>query len=220
MNNKRISQVLKKYVLLLIFFAVFQIFAYVIIFIIFSRFSQYEIINSFPFQTLSLIKSFFLILMSVLFIVLDFMILYWKIYKLFKIDKIAPIICTVDDMIITSYVSDHKRRYQINPIVKDHDGKLYFPYGKGNLSWYKTVYLQQGNYLSSIDIVKESGDYLNIGDEVDLYVLKSYNFKPEVAVHNLTVSIKNKPFEFQSVNNTNNLKFSNVELIEGAIDVK
>lgn len=143
-----------------------------------------------------------------------------RIYRTKKLLKVIPVKCVVEDFIITNRRHDRKKHYHVNLLIRDPDnGQLYFTYGPHSLSFYNSVYIQSGQKLSKISILRKDRTQVQLGDVVWLYILKEAKVSVKIKINRLLLN--GKEFSYENVNpEISTESFQQVRFVEAAVDVE
>lgn len=219
-TDREDRKIIKKlYTPLVIILTVFELFAMVFFAIIFSILS-----NDFGSKLdidFALLRNCFLIGIPVIAVIVD-IALYNAYKKRFALMKnIKAVDCVIEDMIFTSYLSNHKRRYKIYPVVKNtRTGELYCTFEKYNMSFYSSVQARNANSLLAANIVRSDGSAVNLGDPVRVYIKEFVGVNVSVNPDN-TYSLNGHKHKFNHANQRYDINFLNkLKYFSGIIDVE
>lgn len=129
--------------------------------------------------------------------------------------------CRVEDVFLIGHKDDKRTRYVPYLIVRSMENKkLYFTYDKYSLLNHKAIFNYSGKKDISCTIYKNDKTALQIGDIVDMYMLKEVNILISADRIKNIVKLKDRNFYFHHMNKQVNVGiFDNITCFKGAIDI-
>ena len=170
---------------------------------------------------LTLVRNCFLIGIPVIAIVVDIALYCSYKTKTAIMSDVKAIECVVEDIIITSYLRDHERKYKLIPVVKNtRTGELFCTFGKYNMSFYSSAQGRNANSLLAACIVRDDGSAVEIGDTVRVYIKESVNVNVIINPDN-TYSLNGQKHNFNHENQKYDIELLNkLNFFKGIIDVE
>lgn len=149
----------------------------------------------------------------------DVIFAYNRIWLFSKLTHIRAMRCILEDIFFVKYTDEGQAKYKPYLMVRGVENQqLYMTYGKGDLIGFNSTYSYAGNALLSHQIKKENGTVLQIGDYVDLYILRPVKMNVLIEEKNVTLNGKKKPFIHISDATTTDV-FQKMNYVQGAIDI-
>jgi len=143
-----------------------------------------------------------------------------RIRKMYVLVNAQQIKCTVEDFIITSYIRDGRKKYNVYLILKEVSGsRLLFTYGDYSLSYYNYTVSQANKRLASVNIFRKDGSTVKLGDTVYAYVKQFTDV--DVSTEDNTLKLNNKKIHYYNINNNYDINvFKALSFYEGAVEVE
>ena len=151
-------------------------------------------------------------------------VLYWNNYvkKLKKLLYVRPIKCIVEDLIVTSYRQDNKKRYTLTFLAKSvEDGKLYYAYDRHMIPLYKSSYTKLNNGVMGLTAVRKDRTPVVLGDIMYIYINKLVDVSVKVDHMSDTVKLNGSKYTYIHANADYDASvFESVQFFDGALDVE
>lgn len=149
----------------------------------------------------------------------DSIFVYHRIWLFSRLANVRPIRCALEDIFFATYTDEGTTKYEPYLIIRSLENqKLYMTYGKGDMAGFNATFSYAGNQLLNYQIKKQNGKILQIGDYVDLYVLKPVKMK--VDVNGDRVRLNGKKYKFTHITETIPVDvFYEVNFVQGVIDI-
>lgn len=154
-------------------------------------------------------------------ILVDCCVLVNRIFRLRILMKKCPVKCKIVDILLIGYKEDARTRYDPFFIVQsDEDQKMYLTYGKYSLSGCtaRIDYSDRENIRCTV--YKNNGNPVQLGDEVDMYFLKTVSVPVCIDQSKNTVKLKGEKVYFRHMNEKIDINiFKKIVFFKGAIDL-
>lgn len=216
-----LDSVIKKHWIFLFVLLIFQIIFCLIVSWFLSKFS---LVEDSTFHVFEIVRLVALIVLAVIFLFLDVLFYYLRIFRLNKLRNATPLPCTVEDFFVFSYTDEGTRKYRVFPLVKcNTDGKYYFTYGNMSLSWFTLIRYQAISYLADFTIIRGDKSKVLIGDRASAYIYKTKSDRLDYDSQHDKLYLNNVPirnFAFHTNKQIDSSIIRSSILFVGAIDIE
>lgn len=143
-----------------------------------------------------------------------------RIIDLKPLLTVEPIKCSVEDFIVTGHASGDGKHYNVSLLLKNIETQEFlFTYGKHSLSYYNYTHSASGAYLTSVNIFRGDGTFLEIGDIVNVYIEKYVDVNVDLDDDMLKLDGKTLSYSHKNEMYDKSV-FDKVKFYRGAVDVK
>lgn len=162
-----------------------------------------------------------LIIITMICILVDFCFFYNRVIILRCLMNKIPIKCKIVDIFLIGYKEDTQTRYAPFLIVQStEDKKLYLTYGKYSLLDYSTIFNYSDRENIYCTIYRDNAEPVQLGDTVDMYLLKKVDVPVYIDRSKNIVKLKRKKVYFRHMNKEIDIDiFKDLIFFMGAIDL-
>lgn len=163
------------------------------------------------------IRTTVLLVIVAIFVAIDFYFLLNRIIVLRHLLNQEPVPCSLEDILFIDYQDNGRKKYVPFPIVRSlKDHKLYLTYGKYSLMNFNTML---NNVEKSFGIYKADGSPVQLGQRVDMYMLKEVRIPITINQDENIITLKGRKVYFQHVNNQLDIEiFNTITFFKGTLD--